>query len=417
MIYLDHSATTPVEQSVLNNMLPFFTKNFGNPSSVHAAGQTAVMATDNAREQIANFLGAQVEEIIFTSGATEANNLAINGVITALKNSGIKNPHIITSQVEHPSVLEPCEGLTTGTESLEASRDSVPVKNTSLTHLKVDKKGIINLDELKESINDNTVLVSIMSANSEVGAIQPIRDAGKIIKKINERKEKDWKNANPRKRGAKPQPIYFHTDATQIVNFKNELNVDWNYIDLISLSAHKIYGPKGVGALYVRTGVPLSPIQIGGGQEQNKRSGTLNTTGIVGLGAAIELLAKKEVEKNNKKISQLRDVLVKNIQKNIPNAILNTDLKNSIPSIANFSFPRLDGETIMIALDLEGIAVSTGSACGASKLKASHVLLAMGVDKNLAQSSIRFSLGKNNTKKEIEKFVKILKTKIQSLKS
>ncbi len=400
MIYLDHSATTPVEASVIDAMLPFFSKNFGNPSSVHQFGQTAVMATDNAREQAANFFGAQPEEIIFTSGATEANNLAIIGVIKALQKKGINNPHIITSRVEHPSVLEHCKMLET------------EAKGPSITYLKVNKNGIIDTEEFKKSIRDNTVLVSIMSANSEVGSIQPIREIGKIIKKINERKEKDWKNANLKTRGQRPQPIYFHTDATQIINFAHVFNVDWNYIDLLSFSGHKIYGPKGVGALYARTGVPISPAQIGGGQEQGRRSGTLNTTGIVGLGAAINLLKEKEIEKNNKHISKLRNMLVSGIKTNISSAILNTDIDNSIPSIANFSFPGFDGETIMIALDLEGIAVSTGSACGAGKLKASHVLLSMGIDKEMSQRSIRFSLGKNNTEDEIKKVLEVLKLKV-----
>ena len=414
MIYLDHSATTPVDASVLDAMLPFFTKNFGNPSSVHTTGQTAVMATDNAREQVANFLGAEVEEIIFTSGATEANNLAIKGVITALQEKGVKHPHIITSLIEHPSVIEPCKAVTTSTKYLEISSDLVPV----VTYLPVSKNGIIDLEELKKAIRDNTVLISIMSANNEIGSIQPIREIGKIIRKINERKEKDWKNANIKTRGQRPQPIYFHTDATQAINFLHEFNVNWNYIDLLSLSGHKIYGPKGVGALYVKTGVPISPMQIGGGQEQSRRSGTLNTTGIIGLGEAISILnggksafAKAmadEVEKNNKKISKLRDTLISGIKSNIPKAILNTDLNNSIPSVANFSFPGFNGEAIMISLDLEGIAVSTGSACGAGKLKSSSVLLSMGMTEKIAQSSIRFSLGKNNNEDEIKKVVQIL---------
>lgn len=393
-IYLDHSATTPVDKSVLDKMLPYFTQNFGNPSSVHEFGQNAVMATDNAREQIANYIGAQIEEIIFTSGATEANNLAINGLVAAIKEQGIKKPHIITSSIEHPSIKEPCKKL--------------EYQGIEVTYLKVDSSGIINVEDLKKSIKNNTVLVSIMWANNEVGSIQPIQKIGKIIKKINERKQLDWKNANPKTRGTRPHSIYFHTDATQALNFLHSLDVIKNNIDLLSFSGHKIYGPKGVGALYVKNNTPLYPIQIGGGQENNRRSGTLNTTGIIGLGAAINLLTKNKVEKNNKLINKLRNILIKDIKSEIPNAILNTNINNSIPSVANFSFPNKDGEAIMIALDLNGISVSTGSACGAGKLKTSYVLSAMGVKKNLAQSSIRFSLGKNNTGDEIKKVIKIL---------
>lgn len=400
-IYFDHSATTPVDKEVLKAMMPYFSVNYGNPSSIHAFGQAALYGVDQAREQVAKFLNSLTSEIIFTSGATESDNLAINGLIKAIQKKGIKNPHIITTIIEHDAVLEPC---------LELKRKGVEV-----TLLNVTPSGIIDIEKFRKSIKDNTVLVSIMYVNSEVGSIQPIKEIGKIIKNINEQRLRDWKKKGPNERSEKPQRIYFHTDATQAINFL-PCDVEKNYIDLLSLSGHKIYGPKGVGVLYVRSGTPLEPLQLGGHHEKNLRSGTLSTTGIVGLGKAISLLTSERQKKENKKIAELRDFLVAGVQKKIFKAILNTDREKSTPAHAHFSFIGAEGESILISLDLAGIAVSTGSACASGSLKTSRVLLAMGIKEEICHSSIRFTLGKNNTRVEIKKLLQVLPSVINRLR-
>ena len=400
-IYLDNSATTPVDERVLKAMRPYFGSKFGNPSSIHGFGQTALAAVDSARQTVAQFLNCTAEEVIFTSGATEADNLAIFGVIRGLKKQRTGNLHLITSVIEHPAVLEPVKAL---------AKQGVEV-----TYLSVKANGIIDIAELKRSIKDNTVLVSLMYVNSEVGSVQPIREAGKIIKKINENRFKQWRETRPAIRGARPSVIYFHTDAVQAVNF---FNCDTKYLqlDLLSLSGHKIYGPKGIGALFVKSGVPLRAIQLGGHHEKNKRSGTLNVPAIVGLGQAIKLLDKKSVIANNQQIAKLRKKLVEGITKNIPRVIFNTALANATPAHAHFSFPGAEGEAILIALDLAGIAVSTGSACAARDLKASAVLLAMGITEEIAHSSIRFTLGKYTTASEINRVIKILPPLVKKLR-
>jgi len=415
-IYLDHSATTPMDKKVFEVMKPFFSEKFGNPSSIHSFGQEAIAGVDKARGQMAEFLNCSSEEIIFTSGATESDNLAIRGVIKFLKKQGIKKSHIITSLIEHDAVLEPC---------LKLEQEGVEV-----TYLQVKKDGVVDLEKFKKAIKNNTVLVSVMYVNSEVGSIQPIREIGKIIKKINARRLNDWKKARTKNRGSKPQPIYFHTDATQALNFLN-CNTKYLHCDLLSLSGHKIYGPKGVGALFVKSGIFLEPIQLGGHHENNYRSGTLNVTGIIGLGKAVELINKKNKKKShqvaskatgwlnnkeNKKIAKLRDMLVDGIQKNILDVILNTDRENATPAHAHFSFLGVEGESILIALDLAGIAVSTGSACASRDHKSSHVLLAMGVKQEVAHSSVRFSLGKNNTEEEIKRVIKVLPPIVKRLR-
>ncbi len=401
-IYLDHSATTPVDKKVLKSMMPYFSEKFGNPSSIHSFGQTAIAGVDKARENVAKFLNCESSEIIFTSGATEADNLALRGVIAGLRKSKIKKSHIITSIIEHDAVLQP---------ALVLEKEGVEV-----TYLPVKSNGVVDIEKFKKAIKDNTVLVSIMYVNSEVGSIQPIREIGKIIKKINVKKEKAWQKIRPKDRGEKPQPIYFHTDATQALNF---LNCDTKYlhVDLLSLSGHKIYGPKGVGVLFAKKGIPIEPLQLGGHHENNIRSGTLNVSGIVGLGEAANLLDEKTIKKNNIKIAKLRDTLVAGVKKNIPNVVLNTDWDNSTPAHAHFSFLGVEGESVLIALDLAGIAVSTGSACASSSLKASHVLVAMGIRVEVAHNSIRFSLGKNNTITEIKRIIKVLPPIISRLRA
>ena len=409
-IYFDHSATTPVDKKVLKAMLPYFSDCFGNASSIHSFGQDALTGVDKARQKVADFLHCDSDEIIFTSGATESDNLAIKGVINTLLKQGKKyqDMHVITSLVEHDAVLEPF---------MELEKNGAEV-----TYLPVKKNGAVDIKKFKESIKDNTVLISIMWVNSEVGSIMPIRAIGKAVKKINDKRLNDWKKTRPKERGGKPEPIIFHTDATQALNFIN-CDVKWNYIDLLSMSGHKIYGPKGAGVLYRRQNIPLLALQTGGHHENNFRSGTLNVSGIVGLGAAVSLLGKgekgeasKEQNKNNKKIAAVRDYLVSEIQKNIPDVTLNTDKENSTPSHAHFSFLGVEGESILMSLDLEGIAVSTGSACASGSLKASHVLIAMGIKVEVAHNSIRFTLGKNNTKEEVGKTVKVLAPVIKRLR-
>jgi cysteine desulfurase len=401
-IYLDHSATTPLDGKVKAAMEPYWSITFGNPSSIHGFGQAALAGVDQARQQVAKFLNCSPDEIIFTSGATESDNLAIKGVIKALrKQNKDRKMHVITSVVEHDAVLEPC---------MELEKEGVDV-----THVKVDRRGVIDLEHLKDSIKENTVLVSIMWVNSEVGAIMPIREIGKIIKKHNEKREREWKKLGSGQRGERPQPVYFHTDATQAVNFVR-CDIKENYIDLLSLSGHKIYGPKGVGVLYKREGVPLEAVQRGGHHENNFRSGTLNVTGIVGLGAAVELLDAKTQEANNRKIAAVRDSLIKGIQAKIPDAVLNTDRETSTPAHAHYTFMGVEGESILIALDLEGVAVSTGSACASGSLKASHVLLAMGIDKEVAHYSVRFTLGKLTKEKDIKAVLDILPSAIERLR-
>lgn len=400
-IYFDHSATTPVDKKVLEEMTLYFSDKFGNASSIHGFGQEAMAGVDIARDRVSDFLHCSSEEIVFTSGATESNNLALRGFISAFKKQNKTKPHIITSLIEHDAVLEPIAAL---------EKEGVEV-----SYIMVKPNGVIDLDRFEKLIQDNTVLVSLMYVNSEIGSIQLIREVGKIIKKINEKKEKDWKKMRTRDRGGRPQKIYFHTDATQGVNFLN-CDVKYLHVDMLSLSGHKIYGPKGVGALFVKKGVPMDAIQLGGHHENNKRSGTLNVAGIVGLGKAISLLDGRAVEKNNKHILNLRDMLVEGIKKNIPDVILNTDRDNSTPSHAHFSFLGVEGESILISLDMEGVAVSTGSACASGSLKASHVLLAMGIKKEVAHNSVRFTLGKNNTESDVKKAIKIMPPIIKKLR-
>lgn len=381
-IYLDHSATTPVDPAALKAMQPYFTKNYGNPSSLHAFGQTAASAVALAREQVAKILNCRTEEIIFTSGATEADNLAIFGVVNALRKNHKQKLHIITSSIEHPAVLEPFRRL----ES----------EGVEVTYLPVQANGLINLEVFKKAIKDNTALVSVMYVNSEVGIIQPIREIGEIIEKINQaRARKDDKNK-----------IYFHTDAVQALNF---LNCDVKHLkaDLLSLSGHKIYGPKGIGVLFVKAGTPMLGVQLGGHHERNMRSGTLNVPGIVGLGQAMRICSQHR-EKNNQKILKLRNEFVASLKRQIKGIVVNTDLKNSTPAHANISFVGAEGEAILIALDLEGVAVSTGSACASTSLQASPVLLAMGIKEEVSHSTIRFTFGKDNTEAEVKKVLKIL---------
>lgn len=377
-IYLDNNATTPVHPEVLEAMLPYFKEIFGNPSSIHWFGQQAHIAVENAREKVAELIGADdTSEIIFTSGGTEANNLAIKGVAFALKEKG---NHIITSQIEHHAVLNPCKNL----EKF----------GFEITYLPVDKYGIVDLEALKKSISPKTILVSIMFANNEVGTIQPIEEISKICQK---------------------NGVYFHTDAVQAVG-KIHIDVKKLGINMLSLSAHKIYGPKGVGALYIKKGTRIQPILHGGHHEKNRRAGTENVSGIVGLGKACEI-AKRDIEQEIKNLTYLRDKLWKGISEKIDNVQLNGHPEKRLPNTLNVSFKYIEGESILLNLDLKGVAVSTGSACTSGTLEPSHVLEAMGVDPVFSQGAIRFSLGRENTEEEIDYVVNILPEIVSKLRA
>lgn len=376
-IYLDNSATTPVDPKVLKAMLPYFREKFGNPSSVHSWGQEAAQAVLGARDKVAKFLGSKAEEVVFTSCATEANNLVLKGVMYANRERS-KEGHLIVSQIEHKSVLEPAKHL--------------EKEGYKVTYLPVNREGIIRLSDLKKAITSNTVLVSIMYANSETGAIQPIREIGKMVKKINR------KRANS---------IFVHTDAAQAVQYLN-CNVDWLHIDLLTIAGHKIYAPKGVGALYIRKGTPLQSIQKGGSQEYGLRAGTENVPYIVGLGKAIELVQKNR-DKVKKKLISLRDKLIQDIKKDISNCRLNGPQgEKRLPNNVNFSFKGAEGESIVLGLDMAGIAVSTGSACTSHELKPSHVLTAMGLSPEIAHGSIRITMSKYTKEEDIDRLMKVL---------
>lgn len=393
-IYLDNAATTPVDPAVLKEMMPYFSKKFGNPFSVHSFGQEAKVAIDNAREQVAKFLGASAEEIYFTSGATESNNWTVNGILAKVKASMAEKsgsaftPHIITSAFEHHCVLN---------SSLASQKSGVKL---SLIKPKMD--GVIDAQNIAKEITDATVLISIMYVNNEVGTIQPIKEIGEIIKKVKiERAAKGNKN-----------PLYFHTDAVQAANYLN-CNVDYLGVDLLTLSAHKIYGPKGVGALYVRRGVKIGPSQYGGEQESNLRAGTHNVPGIVSLGKAVSLINKHK--KGLPKMKKLRDKLFTEIMK-INGTQINGSVEFRTPNNANFSFRGIEGESLIISLDMAGIAGSTGSACSSASLEPSHVLSSMGISPEVAHASLRFTLGKDTTEQEINYVIKTLPGIIERLR-
>ena len=376
-VYLDNNATTRMRGEVLEAMLPYCKDIYGNASSIHQFGRPARKAIDEARNDVADLLGAaSAEEIIFTSGGTEADNFAIKGVVHALRSKG---NHIITTAIEHQAVLNTCKFL--------------EKEGCKVTYLSVDKHGIINLDELKRAITDKTILITIMYANNEIGTIEPIEEISKI---------------------AKEKGVYFHTDAVQAVG-KLAFKVKDINADLLSMSGHKIYGPKGMGALYIKKGTKITQQAHGGHHEMNKRAGTENVPGIVGLGKAAEL-AKKEIPEEYK-IKDLRDYLYKGITSNIEDVRLNGHPEKRLPNTLNISFTYLEGESIILNLDMEGIAVSTGSACTSGTLEPSHVMTAMGVDAVNTQGSVRFSLGRYNTKEEMDYVIEALPPIIKRLRT
>lgn len=387
-IYLDFAATTPVENRVLKEMNPYFAEKFGNPNSLHSFGREARMGVDLAREKIANHLNCLTTEIVFTSGATEANNLALKGAVQAtlrtLKND--QKVNIIISNIEHHCILDTAEFLTK--------------QGVEVIYAPVDKEGLLKLETLEALINENTILVSVMYANNEIGTIQPIAEISKIIKKVREKRKNSL-------------PIYFHTDAVQAVNYL-DCDTEKLGVDLLSISSHKIYGPKGVGALYKKSNVVILPQIHGGGQEKGLRSGTENVAGIVGFGKAVELVSQES--EANKRIAELRDYFLNNLLEKIPNIFLNGSLKERLPNNINITVLGVEGEAILLHLDEFGIAASTGSACTSASLDPSHVILSLGLPAEAAHGSLRFSLGRTTTKKEIEFVLEKLPSIIEKLR-
>jgi cysteine desulfurase len=373
-VYMDHAATTPVDERVLDAMKPFFDKKYGNASEPHAFGTEAKKAMDDARAKVAKLMNAKDHEIIFTSGGTESDNFAIKGIAFANPNK----KHIITSKIEHDAVLEACKWL----EKL----------GYSITYLPVDKHGLVDPADVECSIKPETCLVSVMAANNEIGTIEPIGEIGKIC----------------RKKG-----VLFHTDAVQAYG-KIPIDVNRMNIDLLTVSSHKIYGPKGVGALYIKEGVKIEPLLHGGGHEYGFRSGTENVAGIVGLGAAAEI-AEKEMKKEPARLTKLRDMLTKRALK-IENSHLNGHPTKRLPNNANFWFAFIEGESLIMFLDMNGVAASTGSACSSKSLEPSHVLMAIGLKPEEAHGSLRLTLGKENTKEDVNHVLEILPKTVERLR-
>lgn len=372
-IYLDHAATTPVDPQVLEAMQPYFTQRYGNPSSLHTLGAEAHEGIQHSREQVAQLLGAEAQRIVFTGSGTESDNLAIKGLARRHKKG-----HIITSSIEHPAVLETCRYL--------------EKNGFSVTYLPVDSEGLVNPDDVAQAIQEDTILVSVMHANNEIGTIQPVKEIAAI---------------------AHEQEVPVHTDAVQSVG-KVPFTVDDLGVDLLSLSAHKIYGPKGVGALYIREGIKLHPLLHGGGHEKGLRSSTENVPGIVGLGAACEL-AGQRMEKDIPHMRTLRDKLIAGTLE-IPQAYLNGHPQKRLPNNAHFRFTAIEGESLVLSLDEKGIAASTGSACSSKKLQPSHVLLALGLNEVEAHGSLRLTLGRSTTDKEIEYVLEVLPPVVEKLR-
>jgi len=374
LIYLDNAASTAVHKDVLDEMLPFLKEQYGNPSSIHKFGRQADKAIRNARKRISELINSSPDEILLTSGGTESNNTALYGI--AHSNKG---KHIITSSIEHEAILEPCKRL--------------EEEGFRLTYIPVDNNGLVNPHDLKDAISEDTCLVSIMFANNEVGTIQPIQEISSICKE---------------------KSVVFHTDAIQAIG-KVPINVEKLGVDLLSISSHKINGPKGVGVLYIKKGIQISPLILGGGQEKGLRSGTENVANIVGFGKACQL-ANENLEQNITFLKNLRDYLITNVTQQIPNVILNGDHEKRIPNNTHFTFLGVNGEDLIIKLDENEIAASTGSACSVKTQKASHVLQAMGFSHEQITGSLRLTVGIYNTKEELEKTVMTLKKIVNELR-
>jgi cysteine desulfurase len=376
MIYMDHSATSPVDREVLNAMEPYFVKSYGNASTLYSLGRDARRAMESSREKVASIIGANTDEIIFTSGGTESDNIAIKGIAYRLRRRG---NHIITSNIEHPAVDETCKYL--------------EKNGFEVTYLPVEKDGIVNSSDLEDAITDKTILITVMHANNEIGTIQPISELGEI---------------------ARENKIYFHTDAVQSVG-KIPVNVEELNVDMLSLSAHKLYGPKGVGALYIKKGVRLEPIIHGGGHEKGIRPGTENVAGIVGLGKACEI-AEKTLEEEAQYLTTMRDELIRRVLSEIDESYLNGHPTKRLPNNINFRFTGIEGESLVLHLDSKNIASSTGSACSSKKLEASHVLMALGLEEVQAHGSLRLTLGKENKVEDTDYVIESIKNAVDTLR-
>ncbi|MGZ7044545.1 MAG: cysteine desulfurase NifS [Methanobacterium sp.] len=375
-MYMDHSATSPVDPEVFKAMEPYFVREFGNASTLYSLGRDARKAMENARAQVASLIGAKTDEIIFTAGGTESDNIAIKGTAYRLKD---KENHIITSAIEHPAVDETCKYL--------------EKNGFEVTYLPVYEEGIVRVSDLVEAITEKTILITIMHANNEIGTIQPISEIGKI---------------------ARERKIYFHTDAVQTVG-KIPVNVEEMNVDMLSMSAHKVYGPKGIGALYVKKGVRLEPIIHGGGHERGLRPGTENVSGIVGLGKACEI-AQNNLLADAKYITNLRDKLIDGVLNSVEKSYLNGHRTKRLPNNVNFRFTSIEGESLVLHLDSKGVAASTGSACSSKKLEPSQVLMAIGLKEVDAHGSLRLTLGKENTEEDIEHAIKSIQETVETLR-
>jgi len=376
-IYLDYAATTPTHPEIVKAMLPYFTERFGNPSSIHSYGQEVKGAIEGARLSVANLIGANEDEIVFTSGGTEADNLALTGIAYANESKG---NHIITSSIEHHAVLETCHFLER--------------KGFSISRLPVDEYGLVDPGDVKKAITDKTIFISVMHANNEIGTIEPIKEIGRI---------------------AREAEVYFHTDAVQTVG---HLPVDVNElgVNLLSMSAHKLYGPKGIGALYIRKGTRISPIMHGGEQEKRRRAGTENIPGIIGFGRAAEL-ARQEINEEIPRLIGLRDRLINGLLERIDHTRLNGHRENRLPNNINISVDFVEGESMVLNLDLEGICTSTGSACSSSSLEPSHVLMAIGLPPEQAHSSLRLTLGRFTSDEDINRVLEGLPRIVAKLRA
>ena len=384
-VYFDYNATTPVEPEVLDAMLPYFSGEFGNAASIHTPGQRARGAVETAREQVAALIGARAQEIVFTSGGTESDNHAVFGVVVQafLPVPTSKNPdpspHIITTAIEHEAVLNACQAL---------EKSGVRV-----TFLAANREGQIDLDELRQAVRPETVLITVMHANNELGTVQPLEEVGRI---------------------AKERDIYFHTDAVQSAG-KVPIEVNQLGVDLLSLSAHKFYGPKGIGALYIRGGTRLRQLLYGGHHQRGFRPGTENVAGIVGLGKAAEI-ARESLAADARRVSTLRDKLEQGLLARVPHARVNGGASSRTPNTTNLVFPGIEGEALLIALDLKGLACSTGAACSSGAVEPSHVLTAMGLPPEEARASLRFSLGRHTTESEIEFALQVVSAAVEQLR-
>lgn len=368
IVYVDHAATTPVRREVMREMMPYFSEKYGNPSSVYSIASESKDALELARERVAKSINAEVNEIYFTSGGSESDNLCIKGVAYANKHRG---NHIITTKIEHPAVLNTCETL--------------EKEGYKITYLNVDKEGVIDLEELRRSITPFTILISVMFANNEIGTLQPINEIGEIARRNN---------------------IYFHTDAVQAVG-NVHINVKEMNIDLLSISGHKLYGPKGTGAVYIKNGVKINKIQDGGHQENDMRAGTENIPGIVGLGKATEI-STQYLDRYSSYLTNLRNYCIKEVRRKIPRVKLNGHETNRLPGNINFSFEGIDGKTLILNLSMRGICASGGSACSSKNSKPSHVLKAIGVPDTLANGSLRITLGNENNKEDVDYIIRNL---------